>query len=252
VLFADQPTVPATGEDRLYVYQRLIAYAERHPERRVILKPRHRRNEDTLHRMQFHPEMVLRGKTFPANFSIDYTPISEQLESIDLMLTLSSTAALEAIGAGVGVAFVADLGVREQLGNHIFLGSGLLRTFDQIEADELGTPAPFWIDDYFVSEDHAAPADVIAERCLTLLERRDEGEPTPQELAWRSSFFVTQHRIATNRRRAAAAGDELVPLSPRQRIAMLAEAVLPRSVHQRLRGRHGRRRRKGETKRSAG
>ena len=76
----------------------------------------------------------------PPNFSIDYTPISDRLDDLDLMLTVSSTAALEAVGAGVRTAFIADLDVREQLGNHIFLSSGLLRTFDQLEIDDVGVP----------------------------------------------------------------------------------------------------------------
>ena len=101
VMFADQPTVPQTREDRLYVYQRLLAYARAHPDRQVVLKPRHRIGEDTFHRMRFHPEVLLSGVRRPPNFSIDYTPISHRLDDLDLMLTVSSTAALEAVGAGV-------------------------------------------------------------------------------------------------------------------------------------------------------
>ena len=55
VMFADQPTVPQTRDDRLYIYQRLLAYARAHPDRQVVLKPRHRLGEDTFHRMRFHP-----------------------------------------------------------------------------------------------------------------------------------------------------------------------------------------------------
>src|SRR4029453_13791191 len=124
VMFADQPTVPQTREDRLYLYQRLLAYARIHPERDVVLKPRHRIGEDTFHRIKFLPEALLSGVRRPPNFSIDYTPISDRLGTLDLMLTVSSTAALEAAAAGVRTAFVADLDVREQLGNHIFLDSG--------------------------------------------------------------------------------------------------------------------------------
>jgi hypothetical protein len=98
-----------------------MVYAQAHPDRQVVLKPRHRIGEDTFHRMRFHPEVLLSGVRKPANFSIDYTPISERLTNLDLMVTISSTAALEAVGAGVRTAFVADLDVREQLGNHIFL-----------------------------------------------------------------------------------------------------------------------------------
>ena len=34
-MFADQPTVPQTREDRLYIYQRLLAYARAHPDRQL-------------------------------------------------------------------------------------------------------------------------------------------------------------------------------------------------------------------------
>ena len=82
VMFADQPTVPQTREDRLYLYQRLLAYARAHPDREVILKPRHRVDEDTFHRMKFHPEALLSGVRRPPNFSIDYAPISERLADL--------------------------------------------------------------------------------------------------------------------------------------------------------------------------
>ena len=73
------------------------------------------------------------------------------------MLTVSSTAALESVGAGVRTALIADLDVREQLGNHIFLDSGLLRTFDQLERDDVGIPAKSWFEDYFFDTNGVTP-----------------------------------------------------------------------------------------------
>ena len=140
VLFADQPTVPGPAPERLYLYRRLIDYAYAHPEREVLLKPRHRPGEDTFHTMKHHPEDLLSGTESPANFRIDYTPISEILPRVDLLLTMSSTACLEAVGSGCRVGLVLDLGVHERYGNHVFLASGLLRTFDQLIADDLGRP----------------------------------------------------------------------------------------------------------------
>ena len=124
VLFADQPTVPQPAAERLYLYQRLIDYAYAHPEREVLLKPRHRLDEDTFHTMKHHPEDLLAGVAQPPNFRIDYTPISEILPEVDLLLTVSSTACLEAVGSGCRVGLVLDLGVHERYGNHVFLGSG--------------------------------------------------------------------------------------------------------------------------------
>ncbi|HJQ88427.1 MAG TPA: DUF6716 putative glycosyltransferase [Propionibacteriaceae bacterium] len=198
VMFADQPTVPQTREDRLYIYQRLLTYARTHPDRQVVLKPRHRIGEDTFHRMKFHPEVLLSGVRRPPNFSIDYTPISDRLADLDLMLTVSSTAALEAVGAGVRTAFIADLDVREQLGNHIFLDSGLLRTFDQLERDDIGTPTRGWVEDYFFSTSGDTPAQRLADRALELVMRADRGRPP----TWKTALFASQHELFTYRKQA--------------------------------------------------
>ena len=168
VMFADQPTVPKTLAERTYLYQRLADYARAHPDRRVILKPRHRPDEDTFHRMSKHPEILLEGMELPSNLEVDYTPVSDMLNEIDLMLTVSSTAALEALGHGIRTAFVLDLGIHERLGNQIFTDSGLLRTFDQLIADDVGEPAEGFVDDYFL-EKTAAPVDLIAERASELV-----------------------------------------------------------------------------------
>jgi lipopolysaccharide biosynthesis glycosyltransferase len=203
VLYADQPTMPSSLRDRRFVYEQLIAYAEKHPDRTVVLKPRHRPEEGTIHRMKHHPETVLAGVEPPPNFVIDYTPISERLNDLDLMLALSSTAALEAVGSGVRTAFIADLGVREPLGNHIFVDSGLLRTFDQLIKDDIGTADPRWVDDYFVKHAeeeadpddrylHLQPAQKLASRVAELLE---PGAVRPSQAARASAYFQSQHRL---------------------------------------------------------
>ncbi len=171
VLFADQPTVPASPIERLHVYRCLVDYALEHPDREVLLKPRHRPGEDTFHRMAHHPADLLKRDALPANFRIDYTPIREQLPTVDLLLTMSSTACLEAIDHGCRVALVMDLGVHERYGNHVFLDSGLLRTFGEIKKDEIGTPDPAWVEGYF--GDRTQPAKhTIVDRVEALLESR--------------------------------------------------------------------------------
>jgi hypothetical protein len=188
--------------------------------------------------MKFHPEVLLSGLRKPANFSIDYTPISARVADLDLMLTISSTAALEAVGAGVRTAFIADLDVREQLGNHILLGSDLLRTFDQLERDDIGVPSKAWIDDYFFDINGVAPVEQIAERALELVQRTDRGQPR----AWRTALFASQHELITYRKRATRSD----PLTG-DRIALrraVARWILPYGVQRRLR--QARARRKAE------
>ena len=242
VMFADQPTVPQTREDRLYVYQRLLSYARAHPDREVVLKPRHRIGEDTFHRMKFHPEVLLSGVRRPPNFSIDYTPISDRLADLDLMLTVSSTAALEAVGAGVRTAFIADLDVREQLGNHIFLESGLLRTFDQLEKDDIGAPAQSWVEDYFFDKAGIRPAEKIAERALELTLEAHRGRPQ----TWNTALFASQHELFTYRKLSAQ--NKPFVKHPAARVRAVARWVLPQGMQLQLRQvRAGRRARRTQS-----
>jgi hypothetical protein len=189
VLFADQPTVPGSASERLYLYRRLVEYASAHPEREVLLKPRHRPDEDTFHTMKHHPEDLLAGAERPPNFRIDYTPISELLPQVDLLLTMSSTACLEAVGAGCRVGLVLDLGVHERYGNHAFLDSGLLRTFDQLIADDVGTPGRAWQGSYFFDRPGTATEQIVdrVERLLASGER-------PSREIWSSAYFTSTAR----------------------------------------------------------
>lgn len=189
VLFADQPTVPGPAAERRYLYRRLVDYAFAHPEREVLLKPRHRPDEDTFHRMKHHPEALLAGVEHPPNFRIDYTPISEILPSVDLLVTMSSTACLEAVGAGCRVGLVLDLGVHERYGNHVFLASGLLRTFDQLIADDIAVPDRSWQGSYFFDRPGSA-TEQIADRVEKLLASGER----PSHEVWGSAYFASTAR----------------------------------------------------------
>ncbi|MGJ9411326.1 DUF6716 putative glycosyltransferase [Aeromicrobium sp. CF4.19] len=201
VLFTDQPTVPDAAVDRLHVYRRLVEHARRHPDRRVLLKPRHRPGEGTFHRMHHHPEDLLRGEDLPANFGIEYRPVAELLATTDLLVTMSSTACLEAVDHGCRVALVLDLGVHERHGNHVFLDSGLLRTFDQIDADDLGEPSPAWLDSWFGGRDRPPSVAVVdrVEELLTAGER-----PSRQALA--SPYLQSARALHRARGGAQTAG----------------------------------------------
>jgi len=184
VLFADQPTVPASAGERTFVYRALIEYARAHPDREVMLKPRHRPDEGTYHRMLHHPEHLLAGVPWPANFTIDYTPIVEALPSTDLLLTMSSTACLEALDHGCRVGLILDLGVHERYGNHVFIDSGLLRTFAQLRRDEIGEPDPEWLAGYFFEPERTA-AGRIVDRAEELL----ASGVRPSREVWTTDYF---------------------------------------------------------------
>lgn len=238
LVFADQPTIPEDRPDRLYLYERLVGIARRHPDVRVLLKPRHRPSEDTFHVMRHHPERLLAHREVPPNFAIVYEPVSALLDAgfpdaADVLLTVSSTAGLEAVGQGVRTVFVADLGVHEDLGNHVLVASGLLRTLDQVETDlDAGTlplPEPAWLDDWFVGrgEPDGAPR-TPAERVADAVEHWQAVPPAERPLARASATDVV---TARRRRRAhqgpVGGGNGRLRGTTRLRVVGAADALLP-------------------------
>jgi hypothetical protein len=190
ILYADQPTVPARAAERAYIYRQLVDYALDHPDREVLLKPRHRLGEDTFHRMRHHPANVLSGVDLPANFRIDYTSIQDQLATTDLLITMSSTASLEALDRGCRVALLLDLGIHERHGNQVFLNSGLLRTFTQIRRDDLGIADPHWLGSYFPGLGRSS-STIIADRIDQLLLSGER----PAAAVWETDYFRSAARF---------------------------------------------------------
>ncbi|MET8812517.1 DUF6716 putative glycosyltransferase [Streptomyces sp. NPDC004549] len=145
VVFAVQPSVPDSRKDRAYLLGRLIGHARRHPDREVLLKLRSKPGEHTTHIEELPYQKLVRGLNPPANFRLVYGHMGEVLDRTDLLVTVSSTAALESLHRRVPTAVLTDLGVREALGNHHFLGSGCLTSWDRLDAGELPTADPAWV-----------------------------------------------------------------------------------------------------------
>ncbi|OEJ94699.1 DUF6716 putative glycosyltransferase [Streptomyces thermolilacinus] len=147
VVFAAQPSVPASRADRLYLLRRLAGHARLHPEREVLLKLRSRPGEHTTHIEELPYQKLARTLPLPPNTRLVYGHMGAVLDRTDLLVTVSSTAALEALHRGVPTAVLTDLGVREALGNHHFIGSGLLTSWDRLDAGEEPVPDPAWLAD---------------------------------------------------------------------------------------------------------
>lgn len=136
VTFAGQPGVPSTRAHRRYLIERLARHARLHPERDVLVKLRSVRGERITHHEQYPYDELLRrlGPDCPQNLKISIGDMGTVLDYTDLLVTVSSTAAAEAIHRGVPTAVVTDFGIRESIGNAYFLGSGCLASFDDLDA----------------------------------------------------------------------------------------------------------------------
>lgn len=165
VVYADQAAVPQSTADRKYIYDCLIDYAEQHPTRTVLVKPRYRPWETSYKKTTYPPEAHFVDGVLPPNLSLTYSPIVELLPETDLLITVSSTAAFEAIYEGCQVALVADIGMKEAFGTPMFVGSQLLRTFDQIIRDDIRPVDRKWLSDQVIDQPNA-----LIERVSKLVE----------------------------------------------------------------------------------
>ncbi|MFG2973394.1 DUF6716 putative glycosyltransferase [Streptomyces sp. NPDC048331] len=147
VVFAVQPSVPDSRADRAYLLERAAGHARKHPDREVLIKLRSRPGEHTTH-LEEQPYQRLAERLpggLPANCRLVYGNMGEVLDGADLLVTVSSTAALESLHRSIPTAILTDLGIRETLGNHHFLGSGCLASWDQLDSGLLPTGDPVWL-----------------------------------------------------------------------------------------------------------
>lgn len=232
VLFAGQPTVPAGEAERRYVVEQLAALAERHPDVRWQIKPRLRRGETTLHRVDHHYEDLLeglasgrskvRGRRAPSNLEVTHRPIDALLRECRACLTFSSTAALEAVALGVPTRVLTDVGLHENIGNQFFLGSGLYGTLADLDPHDL----PFRLDDVWrahhlrSARDHFGELDGRLEALLATQEVAGKAMPAPHtSLFGRASAY--DHFLVSSRNRIELAtfGGNSPRTSRRERIA---------------------------------
>jgi len=176
VTFVAQPSVPATREERRYALGEAVAHALAHPDRHVIVKLRGRLGEQTTHVERHHYADLLSTDHLPVdeiplNVEIAYGQMADVLDRTDLCVTVSSTAALEAMHRDIPTAILTDFGVRESLGNHVFLPSGALTSWSALHAGDVPKTDPDWAADNGVRD--PAPYDAVQARLAELVAERD-------------------------------------------------------------------------------
>jgi hypothetical protein len=181
LVFAAQAKVPATREERVQLLGWLAAAARRRPARRVIVKVRARAGEAQTHAETFDFAELLAdpavrdelGGTLPPNLLVLDGPMHEHLERAAVLVTVSSTAVLEAVASGVPALLVDAFGVEPKLINTVFEGSGLFAGAEAVIAGAGRHPDPDWLaDNYFHDREH----DDWIDRLDELVAARDDGQ----------------------------------------------------------------------------
>lgn len=194
VIFAAQAKVPQTREQRIELLGWLAESARRAPWRRVVVKVRGTKGEPQTHpeRYDYADLLAELDPPAPANLVVEGGAMSAHLAGAAALVTVSSTAAIEAIAVGVPVLALDDFGVSRSLINPVFLGSGLLGSSRDLIAGRFRQPAPEWLDDnYFHAAEDAdwatAVERVVRERDADSLVMRPQYRGTlggPLRHAW--------------------------------------------------------------------
>ncbi|MDR8411907.1 hypothetical protein MTP10_24615 [Nonomuraea sp. 3-1Str] len=144
VVFATQAKVPWERAEREQVLAALARLAERRPDLDVVVKLRALEGERQTHRERHHYQRLWREMGEPGRLSFAAGPMHEHLERAAGFVTVSSTAALEAVAQGVPSLVLSDFGVSAEMINLVFEGSGLLGTLDQLAEGDFRAADPEW------------------------------------------------------------------------------------------------------------
>ena len=183
LVFAVQSIVPVELADRRRVARLLLRAADAMPERRVVVKVRavagERQTHDEAHPI---PELIAAEATAaagrcPTNLVVSSASMSAALDSAEGLVTVSSTAAIEAIARGIPVIALDVFGVSDALINTVFSGSGLFGGEDEVIGRRFRHPSPTWLsDNYF----HRG-GDDLHERMTELVAARRADELVPRD-----------------------------------------------------------------------
>ena len=174
LVFASQAIVPRERTDRMRVARLLIETARANPDKRVVVKERAVAGEHQTHAQKHgYPDLLRRMGPLPANLVVSTDSMARALDAAEGLVTVSSTAAIEAIARGIPVIALDTFGVDDSLINTVFVGSGLLGSEDDVVRRDFRLPPTEWlVRNYFHDP---ADEDWIAE-LVQLVELRRAGE----------------------------------------------------------------------------
>ena len=185
IVFAVQSIVPLERPERERVLDILIETARRNPDHRVVIKVRAVSGEQQTHDEEHsYPDLLAQRASAPSNLIVASGPMSAALDTALGLVTVSSTASIEAIALGVPLIVLDEFGVSDALINPVFLGSGLFGDGEAVASLAFAIPNAEWLDDNYFH----APEDVDWMRALdTLLEQRASA-PLPERHSLRGNL----------------------------------------------------------------
>ncbi|WP_235350967.1 DUF6716 putative glycosyltransferase [Brevibacterium sp. UCMA 11752] len=199
LVFAPQAKVPATLDDREAIVRSLAEFASRHEGSSTIIKMRSRPGEHETHHEQHSYFDILeslrdQGISGADRIGLGYGPLDEFLVPGAALVTVSSTAALEAFDRGIPTLLISDFGFDRHLLNEAFADSGATGTLAEVAAGTIGFPTSAWLaQNYFHSDDGR-----MHHHLALLATRARAGQlPNRRRAVWRQKRLLIRAELRT-------------------------------------------------------
>ncbi|WP_436757582.1 DUF6716 putative glycosyltransferase [Streptosporangium sp. V21-05] len=201
VVFATQAKVPRRREEREQVLLALAELARRRPDLDVVVKLRALDTERQTHNERHHYQRLWdslagegRVRAEAVRFAVG--PMHDHLAHAAGFVTVSSTAALEAIAQRVPLLVLSDFGVGAEMINLVFEDSGLLGTLDDLSAGRFLDPDDAWCKvNYF----HPGGESDWVSRMVSLVGQARSGRLVPASSLLEGPEFAAARRRARMR-----------------------------------------------------
>ena len=228
LVFAEQVIMPATTSERARLVRLLSDLANRSPNWEVLIKPRIAPGDTTFHDVDTHISTTLKQTLGvpPANLRLDYRPLPVLLKQARLLATLSSTAFFDALDFGCRAIAISDLGLQPNYGGHVYAGSGVWRSLedipnlDALDAEGL-SPDPGWLEwmGYGERFSPAALLEALNEQ------KHQKPQPLPSSIGYPGNAQSSFNQLRLGAEAAIASGDW------RSARELLCQAALMRPLH---------------------
>ena len=235
LVFAEQVIMPASTSERARLVRLLSDLASRSPNWEVLIKPRIAPGDATFHDVDTHISTTLQQTLGvpPANLRLDYRPLPVLLKQARLLATLSSTAFFDALDYGCRAIAISDLGLQPNYGGHVYAGSGVWRSLEDIpNLDALDaegpSPDPRWLEwmGYWEGFSPAALLEALNEQ------KHQKPQPLPSSIGYPGNAQSSFNQLRLGAEAAIASGDWC---SARE---LLCQAALMRPLHRGVARRH--------------
>jgi len=132
IVFFAQPDVPKTKRERVYIVKKLEELATKFPDKQVYIKPRSiKGTKNITHKEKYYYQDIV--KELKVKYvNLIYDDVEVLLQTIYLSITVGSTVAFESIYNNINTVVLSDFGIRQEYGNHHFIGSGCLLSFEEL------------------------------------------------------------------------------------------------------------------------